>query len=156
MHSSKNASNDRADRAEKLAEAESQIATVQRMAEADKVEGQERERAATLRIQAEERQKAYEDIVAQRKLVDKKVAEQVSHAATISLRSGLHSSQDASDIVADREREGAPQLADGDAPPMRNVAVPGGAFAASSSSSSSGSLPGTARSCFVLCKSSDP
>ena len=77
MHSSKSASNDRADRAEKLAEAEGQIATVQRMAEADKVEGQERERAATLRIQAEERQKAYEDIVAQRKLVDKKVAEQV-------------------------------------------------------------------------------
>ena len=38
----------------------------------------------------------------------------------------MHSSQDASDIVADREREGAPQLADGDAPPMRNVAVPGG------------------------------
>ena len=58
----------------------------------------------------------------------------------------MHSSQDASDIVADREREGAPQLTDGDAPPMRNVAVPGGAFAASSSSSSSGSLPGTARS----------
>ena len=56
-----------------------------------------------------------------------------------------------------REREGAPQLADGDAPPMRNVAVPGGggAFAPSSSSSSSGSLPGTARSWFCT-RSSDP
>ena len=37
------------------------------------------------------------------------------------------------DAVAEaerREREGAPQLTDGDAPPMRNVAAPGGAFAA--------------------------